>query len=86
MRDLRPFIRRSPRFSDNYSQTLIIRGTPVSVAIWDTAGGDDYDRLRPLSYPATHLFLICADQSAPMNQKAMAKWQEEYTHRTAPSS
>ena len=30
-----------------------------SINIWDTAGGEDYARLRPLSYPETDVCLIC---------------------------
>lgn len=31
----------------------------VELALWDTAGQEDYDRLRPLSYPESHVILIC---------------------------
>src|SRR3989338_10255516 len=31
----------------------------VSLGLWDTAGQDDYEQMRPLAYPGTHVFLIC---------------------------
>lgn len=27
--------------------------------MWDTAGQEDYDRLRPLSYPGSDIILLC---------------------------
>ena len=38
---------------------MVVDGVPVSLGLWDTAGQEDYDRLRPLSYPQTDVFLIC---------------------------
>lgn len=44
---------------DNYSAPMVVDGVAVSLGLWDTAGQEDYDRLRPLSYPQTDVFLIC---------------------------
>jgi len=44
------FIFVSFRF-DNYPYQIDIDGEEVNVTLWDTAGQEDYERLRPLSYP-----------------------------------
>ena len=51
------------------------------MALWDTAGQDDYARLRPLSYPGADAFLLCfaidqADSFANIQQK----WISELRH------
>jgi Ras-related C3 botulinum toxin substrate 1 len=51
------------------------------LGLWDTAGQEDYDRLRPLSYPQTDVFLICFSVvSPPSFENARAKWNPEIMH------
>jgi small GTP-binding protein len=44
---------------ENYVTDIVVDQKKVELALWDTAGQEDYDRLRPLSYPDTHVVLIC---------------------------
>jgi cell division control protein 42 len=56
----------------------MVDGKPISLGLWDTAGQEDYDRLRPLSYPQTDVFLICFSIVSPPsfdNVKAKVKPQ-----------
>ncbi|XDV16350.1 hypothetical protein PO909_016104 [Leuciscus waleckii] len=49
----------TPTVFENYSASETVDGNPVKLALWDTSGVEEYDRLRPLSYPQTDVVLIC---------------------------
>lgn len=42
-------------------------GRTVELALWDTAGQEEYDRLRPLSYPETDLLFVCFAIDCPVS-------------------
>ncbi|KAI0216653.1 Ras-related C3 botulinum toxin substrate 3 [Lamellibrachia satsuma] len=70
-----------PTVFDNYTAPMVVDGTSVSLGLWDTAGQEDYDRLRPLSYPQTDVFLICYSVVSPSSfDNVMIKWVPEIRH------
>ena len=50
----------------------------LNLGFFDTAGQEDYDRLRPLSYPQTDIFLLCFSVVSPASfENITAKWYPE---------
>ncbi|KAI6142948.1 P-loop containing nucleoside triphosphate hydrolase protein [Pisolithus tinctorius] len=53
-------------------------GKPVQLALWDTAGQEEYERLRPLSYSKSHVILIAFAIDTPDSlDNVTVKWIEE---------
>ncbi|KAG5895126.1 hypothetical protein JTB14_008562 [Gonioctena quinquepunctata] len=70
-----------PTVFDTYSKEIRIEGEEITLALWDTAGEEDYDRLRPLSYPRTSVVLICFAIDYPDSlANVRQKWWPEVEH------
>ncbi|CAF0757203.1 unnamed protein product [Adineta ricciae] len=70
-----------PTVFENYVSDIEIDGKQIELALWDTAGQEDYDRLRPLSYPDTDVILMCFAIDSPDSlENIPEKWTPECKH------
>ncbi|KAL5481555.1 hypothetical protein EMCRGX_G021744 [Ephydatia muelleri] len=70
-----------PTIFDNYAAHMQVDGKIINLGLWDTAGQEDYDRLRPLSYPMTDVFLVCFSVVSPASfSNIKEKWYPELNH------
>lgn len=70
-----------PTVFENYVADIEVDGKEVELALWDTAGQEDYDRLRPLSYPDTNVILMCFAIDSPDSlENVPEKWVPEVKH------
>eukprot|EP01126_Amoeba_proteus_P052651 TRINITY_DN6379_c0_g3_i1.p1 TRINITY_DN6379_c0_g3~~TRINITY_DN6379_c0_g3_i1.p1 ORF type:complete len:197 (+),score=35.47 TRINITY_DN6379_c0_g3_i1:140-730(+) len=76
-----------PTVFDNYSVNTTVDGKIYNLSMWDTAGQEDYDRLRPLSYPQTDVFLLTYSVISPSSFHNVGnKWFPEVSHYTPDAS
>ncbi|VDM41371.1 unnamed protein product [Toxocara canis] len=70
-----------PTVFENCVADIEVDGKQVELALWDTAGQEDYDRLRPLSYPDADVILICFSIDSPDSlENIPEKWVPEVRH------
>ncbi|XP_055987926.1 rho-related GTP-binding protein RhoD [Sorex fumeus] len=71
----------TPTVFERLSVNLQVKGKPVNLQIWDTAGQVDYDRLRPLFYPDACVLILCFDVTNPCSfHNISSRWYPEVNH------
>lgn len=75
-----------PTVFDSYQTQIEVEGKLVKLVLWDTAGQDDYDRLRPLSYPNSDVVIICYSIDMPSSlTNVVDKWLPEVRYFCKPN-
>ncbi|XP_073123241.1 rac-like GTP-binding protein 5 isoform X1 [Henckelia pumila] len=70
-----------PTVFDNFSANVVVDGSTVNLGLWDTAGQEDYNRLRPLSYRGADVFLLAFSLISKASYENVAKkWVPELRH------
>jgi len=70
-----------PTVFENYTAQMKREHDVVLLHLWDTAGQEDYDRLRPLSYPGADVVLLCFSTISQASYDAIReKWAPEVHH------
>ncbi|TFK44462.1 rho small monomeric GTPase [Crucibulum laeve] len=75
-----------PTVFDNYVAEIRLDEKPVQLALWDTAGQEEYERLRPMSYSKSHVILIAFAIDTPDSlENVTSKWIEEVRNICGPT-
>ncbi|KAJ2510084.1 GTP-binding protein Rho1 [Coemansia sp. RSA 1939] len=54
------------------------QGQRVELSLWDTAGQEDYDRLRIMAYPGTNIVIVCFSvETIESLENTFEKWLPE---------
>lgn len=71
-----------PTVFENYVTNVIAPNNKViELALWDTAGQEEYDRLRPLLYPNVDVLLVCFSLELVVSlQNVKDTWFPEVSH------
>lgn len=67
-----------PNISDTYSTKMEIDSQEITVELCDTAGGEDYDLIRPLYYQDVNVLLVCFSINSQVSLRNIKeKWSPE---------
>lgn len=67
-----------PTVFENYVHDIFVDGKPIKLSLWDTAGQEEFDRLRSLSYSDTHTIMLCFSiDSRDSLENVQNKWVGE---------
>ena len=70
-----------PTVMDNMRVNTVVDAKPALLSLWDTAGGAGYNRLRPLSYPQTDVFILAYSVASPSSfDNISSTWLPEIRH------
>lgn len=70
-----------PTVFENYTAKKKRGEEHILLHLWDTAGQEEYDRLRPLSYPGADVVLLCFSTVSQASYDAIRdKWAPEVNH------
>lgn len=69
-----------PTVFENYVKDITIGDQTIQLSLWDTAGQEEFDRIRLLSYADTHLYVLCFSvENRDSLENIREKWLEEIT-------
>ncbi|XP_073405356.1 rho-related GTP-binding protein RhoU-like [Dendrobates tinctorius] len=67
-----------PTAFDDFSALVQVENTPVKLQLCDTAGQDEFDKLRHFCYPKTDVVILCFSVVSPSSfQNISEKWISE---------
>ncbi|KAJ3196797.1 GTP-binding protein Rho1 [Irineochytrium annulatum] len=73
-----------PTVFETTSADVVVDNRPLQFSLWDTAGQEEYERLRPLSYPDTDVVIVCFDVTFRDSLENIAeKWFPELEQHIA---
>eukprot|EP01120_Amphizonella_sp_Union-15-10_P005748 TRINITY_DN1747_c0_g1_i1.p1 TRINITY_DN1747_c0_g1~~TRINITY_DN1747_c0_g1_i1.p1 ORF type:complete len:408 (+),score=84.66 TRINITY_DN1747_c0_g1_i1:68-1291(+) len=70
-----------PTVFDNFNAVVNFEGEMINLGLWDTAGQEDFEKLRPISYTASNIFLLFFSIVNPTSfENVKQKWYPEIAH------